>query len=140
VGYAVDAGQVPDDEQAVRVGGPLSSLRSCLSRSSWLAPVPESTESAAPTVGAYRQLGDVGHFREMGDSKFIPLPKDVRHFNVLFPLLCALRQWQYHALLVKVKSHTWCRMNEKADELAERGYCEDSPEVCSARRNMDLFS
>jgi hypothetical protein len=61
-----------------------------------------------------------------------PWPKDVKHFDVIFLLLCALRQSQYPVLLVKVKSHTGCLMNERTDELAERGYCEDAQEVCSA--------
>ena len=47
------------------------------------------------------------------------------HLNVLL-------QWKYPVLLVKVKSHTGCFVNERADELTEWGYGETVQEVCSA--------
>ncbi len=53
-GYAEGAGQVPDNEQAVRVGGPLSSLRAeaagllqCLTRKSQQAPLLGFVDSLA---------------------------------------------------------------------------------------------
>ena len=128
-GYVAGAGQVPDDEQAVRVGGPLSSLRAeaagllqCLIRQN----------QQAPLLGFVDSLAMLDILQKWGTASFNPRPKDVRHFDVIFPLLCALRQWQYPVRLVKIKSHTGCLMNERADELAERGYCEDALEVCSA--------
>ena len=128
-GYAVGAGQVSDDEQAVRVEGPLSSLRAeaagllqCLTRQS----------QQAPLLGFVDSLGMLDTLQKWGTANFNPRPNDVRHFDVIFPLLRALRQCQHPVKLVKVKSHTGCLMNERADELAERGYGEDVKEVCSA--------
>ncbi len=74
-------------------------------------------------MGFVDSLAMLDILQKWGTARFNPLPKDVRHFDVIFPLLCALRQWQYPVRLVKVKSHTGRLMNERADELAERGYC-----------------
>jgi hypothetical protein len=41
---------------------------------------------------------------------------------VILPLLEALRQWPHPVRLMKVKSHTGCLLNERADEQAELGY------------------
>ena len=56
-----------------------------------------------------------------GHSEFQPGPRDIVHFDVLLPLLAELRRWKGTILLVKVKSHAGCRLNELADELAELG-------------------
>ena len=56
-----------------------------------------------------------------GKSDFQPHPHDIAHFDVLVPLLTELRTWPGSVLLVKVKSHAGCLLNERADELAERG-------------------
>ena len=135
-GYAVGAGQMSDDEQAVRVGGPLSSLRAeaagllqCLTRQS----------QQAPLLGFVDSLGMLDTLQKWGTANFNPRPNDVRHFDVIFPLLRALRHWQHPVKLVKVKSHTGCLMNERADELAERGYGEDVQEVCSAPQKYGSF-
>ena len=59
--------------------------------------------------------------QKWGKASFNPRPNDILHFDVIFPLLNVLRQWQYPVRLVKVKSHTGCLMNERADEQAELG-------------------
>ncbi len=52
------------------------------------------------------------------------------HFAVIYPLLQELRQWLGRVTLVKVKSHTGCLLNERADELAELGRQAENPEIC----------
>ncbi len=59
VGYAAGAGQVPDDEQVVRVGGPLSSLQ-CLTRQS----------QQAPLLGFIDSLAMLNILQQLGDNKF----------------------------------------------------------------------
>ncbi len=70
--------------------------------------------------------------QKWGKANFNPLPCDILHFDVVSPLLHVLRQWQHPVRLVKVKSHTGCLMNERADELAEQGCNEEAQEVCPA--------
>jgi ribonuclease HI len=48
-----------------------------------------------------------------------PDPKEVVHFDVIRNLLMELRQWSGNVTLVKIKSHTGCLMNERADAQAE---------------------
>ena len=38
-------------------------------------------------------------------------------FDVICPLLIELQQWTGNIILVKVKSHTGCLMNERSDAL-----------------------
>lgn len=68
--------------------------------------------------------------RKWGSSEFHPDPKEIIHFTVIYPLLEELRQWTGNITLLKVKSHTGCLLNERADELAERGRTADGPEIC----------
>jgi ribonuclease HI len=65
-----------------------------------------------------------------GRSNFHPRPKDIAHFDVIVPLLHELRQWYGRVALVKVKSHTGCLLNERADECAELGYTSDHDILC----------
>ncbi len=58
-----------------------------------------------------------------------PTDSDVVHFDVIFPLFDELRWRKGQLLLVKAKSHTWCLLNEHADECAEYGYSADS-KIC----------
>ena len=53
--------------------------------------------------------------RKWGRSDFHPSPRDIVHFAVIYPLLQALRKWIGKVTLVKVKSHTGCLLNERAD-------------------------
>jgi hypothetical protein len=59
-----------------------------------------------------------------------PRPKDIAHFDVILPLLHELRQWLGRVALVKVKSHTGCLLNERADECAELGNISDHDTLC----------
>jgi hypothetical protein len=56
-----------------------------------------------------------------GRADFWPQPCDVVHFDVIFPLLCALRKWPEQVVLLKVKSHAGCWLNELADAKAAAG-------------------
>jgi hypothetical protein len=49
-------------------------------------------------------------------GNFNPEQKDIVHFDVILPLLVALRQWPLPVRLVEKKSHTGCLLNERADE------------------------
>ncbi len=57
--------------------------------------------------------------RKWGRSDFHPSPREIVHFAVIYSLLQELRKWIEKVTLVKVKSHTDCLLNERADELAE---------------------
>jgi hypothetical protein len=65
-----------------------------------------------------------------GRANFNPCTKDIMHFDVIFPLVKALRQWQYPVGLVKVKGRTGCLLNERVEKMAERYYSDDAQEVC----------
>jgi hypothetical protein len=71
-----------------------------------------------------------------GKANFNPDPNDVVHFDVILPLLEALRQWPHPVKLMKVKSHTGCLLNERADEQAELGYDDTAQEVYPAPQNF----
>jgi hypothetical protein len=61
------------------------------------------------------------------------------HFAVIYPLLQELRQWLGRKTLVKVKSHTGCLLNERADELAELGQQAENPEICPGPQKYGSF-
>ena len=56
-----------------------------------------------------------------GKSEFQPHPRDIAQFDVLLPLLTELRTWPGVVVLMKIKSHAGCLLNERADELADQG-------------------
>ena len=66
-----------------------------------------------------------------GHSAFWPDPGsdpgDVVHFDVIFPLIQKLRLWSKKVILITVKSHAGCFLNEMADERAEEGRLSDAP-------------
>ena len=68
-----------------------------------------------------------------------PSPKEVVHFAVIYPLLQELHQWLGRVTLVKVKSHTGCLLNERADELAELGRQAENPKIALPPQNT-VFS
>jgi hypothetical protein len=47
-----------------------------------------------------------------GRADFYTEHKEVVNFDVFRPLLLGLRQWSGNVLLVKIKSHTGCLVNE----------------------------
>ena len=67
--------------------------------------------------------------QKWGRSDFWPDPRDIIHFDVIFPLLQELHQWNALLKLVKVKSHAGCQLNEMADELADQGYASEEEPV-----------
>ena len=52
------------------------------------------------------------------------------HFDVIFPLTKKLRGWSQKVILVKVKRHAGCFLNEMADERAEEGRLSDAVPIC----------
>ena len=72
-------------------------------------------------------------------SDFHPGSKEIVHFAVIRPLLDELRQWRGNVTLVKVKSHTRCLINERADEQAELGRADDGPDICPGPQNYGSF-
>jgi hypothetical protein len=50
-----------------------------------------------------------------------------------------LRLWIGKVILVKVKSHTGCLLNERADELAEFGRQAETLEICPGPRKYGSF-
>ena len=73
-----------------------------------------------------------------GTYNFHPRPQEVVHFDVIYPLLLELRQWLGDLVLMKIKSHTGCLLNERADEYAELGLSAEGPGVL-VLRNMALY-
>ena len=67
--------------------------------------------------------------QKWGRSDFWPDPRDIIHFDVIFPLLQELHQWTALLKLVKVKSHAGCKLNEMADELADHCCASDKEPV-----------
>jgi hypothetical protein len=128
-GYVVGVQKVPDDELAVRrqcACSPLVPTRGGGGLLTRLGGGPQ-----APLLVLVDSLVLLDILQHWGRVNFNPRPKDIVHFAIL-PLLNAQRQWQYPVRLVKVKSHTGCLLNERADELAERCYSDDAQEVCLA--------
>jgi len=64
-----------------------------------------------------------------GRADFWPGLQDIIHFDVLLPLLRLLRSWTAAVVLVKVKSHSGCYHNDRADECASLGCVSDSPQL-----------
>jgi hypothetical protein len=77
--------------------------------------------------------------RKWGHSNFTPGPKEVVHFDVIRPLLHELRQWLGNVTLVKIKSHTGCLMNERADEQEELGRMAEGPAICPCPQKYGSF-
>ncbi len=69
-----------------------------------------------------------------GTHNFNRRPKEVVHFDVMYPLLLELRQWTGDIMLVKGKSHSGCLLNERADEHADLGKTADGPMLCPGPR------
>ncbi len=78
----------------------------------------ENTQTPLLVFMDNRILLDI--LQKRGKANFNPRPCDIIHFDVIFPLLQVLRQWQYPVPHLKAKSG--CLMNERADRLVERGY------------------
>ena len=116
-GYVVGDDRVPLMILSSPVGGPLASIRS------EAAGLLQLLRDIATNHGRHVRLLvfidclvllDI--LRRWGTHNFNPRPKEVVHFDVIYPLLLELRQWIGDLVLVKVKSHSGCLLNERADE------------------------
>ena len=142
MGAAYVLGTDPDPTMFffARVGGPLASARA------------EAASLLQLLQDVRRRYGHRVHLlifvdclvildilRKWGRSDFHPNPKEIIHFTVIRPLLDELRQWTGNITLLKVKSHTGCLLNERADELAELGRTADGPEICPGPQKYGSF-
>ncbi len=76
----------------------------------------------------------------MGNIQLPPLPQEVIYFDVTYPLLLELRQWLGDLVLMKIKSHTGCLLDKRADEYAELGRSAEGPELCSGPQKHGSFA
>ena len=67
--------------------------------------------------------------RRWGRADFWPEPGDLVHFDVIMPLIELLRSRSGSAVLLKIKSHSGCLLNERADACAAHGITVDEEEV-----------
>jgi hypothetical protein len=77
--------------------------------------------------------------RKWGHSDFDPGPKEVLHFDVISPLLHELRKLLGNVTLVKIKSHSGCLMNERANEQAELSRTAEGPASCPGPQKYGSF-
>ena len=56
-------------------------------------------------------------------------PRDVLHFDILFPPIQELCPWTEKLTLVKVKSHSGCQLNEMADDRDNAGCTSDAEPI-----------
>ena len=122
------------------VGGPLSSIQpEAASLLQILLDVAVIYDNRTPLLIFVDCLVLLDILSRWGRYDFHPSPKDVVHFDVISPLLTELRQWPGRITLVKIKSHSGCMMNERADELAEAGRTSDLPELCPGPQKYGSF-
>ena len=113
------------------VGGPLASLRAeAVGLLHLLRKAKIRFSGAVPLLIFIDCLALLMILKKWGRSDFWPDPREVIHFDVIFPLLQELRQWTQQLTLVKVKSHSGCQLNEMADELADMGCASEEEPVC----------
>ncbi len=109
-GYVTGTGQEVETSFCPCVVGPLSTLRAEAASLRQLL-IDFCGRSSTPLLLSCAARPPAA----MGTSE-LPSATDVVHFDVIFPLLDELRRWSGPILLVKVKSHTGCLLNERADE------------------------
>ena len=132
-GYVTGTAQETETSFSASVGGPLSTLRA--EGASLLRLLLDLRDgSSTPLLVFVDCLVLLDILQRWGQVSFHPHPADVVHFDVIFPLLDELRQRTGPVRLVKVKSHTGCLLNERADEWAERGFHAEPPEICPGPR------
>ena len=113
------------------VGGPLATLRAeAVGLLYLLRRVKEYFKHAVQMLIFVDCLALLLVLQKWGRSDFWPGPREVLHFDVIFPLIQELRQWSEQLTLVKVKSHTGCQLNEMADELADAGCASADDPIC----------
>jgi hypothetical protein len=78
--------------------------------------------------------------RKWGRNDFHPSPKEVVNFAVIYRSLPTPTEIaSVDRKLVKVKSHTGCLLNERADELAELGRQAETLEICPGPQKHGSF-
>ena len=142
MGCAYVLGADPDPIMifSARVGGPLASARAeAASLLQLLLDVRQRYGHHVHLLIFVDCLVVLDILRKWGHSDFYPGPKEVIHFTVIRPLISELRQWAGNITLLKVKSHTGCLLNERADELAELGRTAEGPELCPGPQKYGSF-
>ena len=138
--YVVGADPDPIMVFSARVGGPLASARAeAASLLQLLLDVKQRYGRHTHLLIFVDCLVILDILRKWGRSDFHPGPKEVIHFTVIGPLIAELRQWTGNITLLKVKSHTGCLLNERADELAELGRTVAGPEICPGPQKYGSF-
>jgi ribonuclease HI len=138
--YVLGADRVPIMVLSVRVGGPLASARAeAASLLQLLRDVRSRYGHHVNLLIFVDCLVILDILRKWGRSEFHPGPRDVIHFDILSPLIDELRQWVGNIRLLKVKSHSGCLLNERADELAELGRGAEGPEICPGPQKYGSF-
>ena len=139
-GYVVGVDPVPDMVFSARVGGPLSTARAeAASLLQLLLDVKQQHGHQTHLLVFVDCLVVLDILQRWGRSDFHPGPKEIVHFAVIRPLLYELRQWSGTVTLVKIKSHTGCLLNERADEQAGLGRIAEGPEICPGPQKYGSF-
>jgi ribonuclease HI len=117
-GCVMGVGEHSDLELSFQVGGPLSSLRAeAASMCTLITKVPDDK----PLLVMTDSLALLLILRSWGSVHFIPAPDQIVHFDIIVPLLLQLRNRASQVCLLKVKSHSGCLLNDRADFLASQG-------------------
>ena len=112
------------------VGGPLASIRAeAVALLSLLQEFRETAMVPSRLTIFIDCLGLLSLLSRWGRADFWPGPKDIIHFDVLLPLLRLLRSWTHALTLIKIKSHSGCYLNERADECASRGCASEDQQL-----------
>ena len=139
-GYVLGADPAPTLTFFARVGGPLATTRAeAASLLQLLLDVRASDNHNVNLLVFVDCLVVLDILSKWGRNDFYPEPKEIVHFDVICPLLHVLRHWTGNVTLVKIKSHTGCLMNERADELAELGRKTEGPEICPGPQKYGSF-
>ena len=129
-GYVLTEGSTlaPILQLSIPVGGPLASVRpEAVALLCLLQRLREKMEAPERLTVFIDCLCLLQFLSRWGKANFWPGPKEIIHFDVLFPLLKILREWPKELVLHKVKSHSGCYHNDMADELADAGVALDEP-------------
>ena len=113
-----------------RVGGPLSTMRAeAASLLQFLRDVAEARDRLAHLLIFVDCLVILEVLMKWGRSDYHPRPREIVHVDILRQLLIELRTWTGRVVLVKIKSHSGCLLNELADDWAARGLRDEGLEL-----------
>ena len=139
-GYVVGTDPVPLMTLSIRVGGPLATIRAEAAGLLQLVRDVALTSSNHVHLLVFVDcLVVLDILQKWGKNDYHPRPKEVVHFDVIYSLLMELRRWAGKITLVKIKSHTGCLMNERADEFAELGRAREDPVLCAGPQKYGSF-